>query len=424
MPTFFKDIFQRRFLSLLLLGFTSGLPLALTLSTLQAWYTKAGVSIMGIGLLSLVGQPYVYKFIWSPLMDNLIPPFLGRRRGWIFICQIALIICIGSMAFFDPTVSPILLASVAMAVAFCSASQDISISAYLVDICPEEKKRGFGAACYVSGYRIAIIISGAMALILAQHIGFRMTYFCMAIVMLLVTTFTFIAPEPDAVKITHTFKEAIIEPFREFFQRNGKGIAIYLLLVLLLYKLGDAFLLSFNTTFLLRGLHFSLTDIALANKIFGLAAGFLGGIIGGLWMTRISMYRALLVFGVVQALSNLSYVVLAVVGHNLGMMMSAVFIENFCSGMGSTAFVAFTMSLCNQRFSASQYALFNALETVGRVYIGPIAGALLTTVSWVSFYWISFALAWPVIILIVLGRKVFVNFNQDTNTNNALDKKL
>lgn len=406
-----STILKRQFLCLLLLGFTSGLPLALTLSTLQAWYTKAGVSIMGIGMLSLVGQPYVYKFFWSPLMDRYIPPFLGRRRGWILITQICLIIAIAAMCLFDPQIHPVELASVALAIAFCSASQDICISAYLVDICPKEEQRGFGAACYVSGYRIAVIISGAMALILAQHIGFRMTYLCLSGVMLLITLCTLIAPEPKQFAPVETLKDAFIKPFGEFFKRNGIGVAVFILIILFFYKLGDAFLLSFNTTFLLRGLHFSLTDIALANKIFGLAASFLGGIIGGIWMARISLYRALVIFAIVQALSNLSYVALAMVGHNLSMMMSAVFIENFCGGMGSVAFIAFTMSLCNQRFSAAQYALLNSFETLGRVYIGPIAGALLTSISWVSFYWVSFALAWPVIILLWLGRRYLNKHN-------------
>ncbi len=404
-----RQSLTRKSLALLILGFASGLPFCLIGSTLQAWYTEAGLSLVGIGLLSLIGQPYAYKFFWSPLMDRYIPPFLGRRRGWILLTQIALVFLLFFISAFSPNSSPKALAALAVIIAFCSASQDISISAYLVDVCDQTKEKGLGAASFVIGYRISMILSGAMALILAQHLGFQDAYMIMSGVMFLALILTFIAPEPLASPPPKTLKAAIREPFLEFFSRFKISTALALLFVLIFYKLGDAFLLSFNTTFLLRGLGFSLTQVALANKIVGVIAAILGGIVAGFWMKRLSLFQALLIFGCIQALANLGYVLLAMMGHRLGFMMVTLFIEYFCSALGSTAFIALTMSLCNRQYSAAQYALLNAMESLGRIYVGPIAGILLVSIGWVDFYWVSFFLAWPGIGLIILLRKNFKN---------------
>lgn len=390
----------RKSIALLILGFASGLPFSLIGSTLQAWYTEAGLSLLGIGLLSLIGQPYAYKFIWSPLMDRYIPPFLGRRRGWILITQIGLVCLLFLISGLSPEQHPKALAFLAVIIAFCSASQDISISAYLVDVCDQNKEKGLGAASYVIGYRLSMILSGAVALILAQHLGFQKTYQIMSGVMFLALILTFLAPEPIFSAPPRTLKQALIEPFRDFFSRYSVSTVLGLLALLVFYKLGDAFLLSFNTAFLLRGLSFSLTEVAFANKIMGVIAAILGGLVAGFWMKKLSLYQALLIFGVIQAFSSLGYVVLAYYGHHLGLMMASLFIEYFCSALGSTAFLAFTMSLCNQHYSAAQYALLNALESLGRIYVGPIAGIALSYLNWVDFYWVSFLLAWPGVLLV------------------------
>lgn len=402
------SIFNRRFLALLILGMASGLPFALIGSTLSAWFTQAGKSVLDIGMLSLVGQPYVFKFLWSPLLDRYIPPLLGRRCGWILMMQICLILSIFTMSFFNPMQHVILLASCAMLVAFFSASQDIAISAYLVDICPNENQRGAGASASIIGWRCGAILSGAFALILAQHIGFAHTYQVMSILMLIAALLTLIAPEPDLTSPPKTLASAVIEPIKDFFGRHSTKSIIVIFLIFLLYKFGDAFLLSMNTTFLHRALGFSWTDIATANKMVGMIAAMLGGLTAGIWMSRISLYRALVLFGSIQAMANLSYVVLAMVGHHYWVMASAVFIEYFCSAMGSIAFVAFTMSLCNHHYSAAQYSIFNALESTGRVYVGPLAGIILSYTSWVNFYWISFIVAWPVVLIIILNKKMLM----------------
>lgn len=396
--------FNRKTLALLILGIASGLPFALIGSTLAAWFTQAGKSVLDIGMLSLVGQPYVFKFLWSPLIDRYTPPFLGRRRGWIVSMQLLLVIFIFAASFSNPKEHLILLAATAMLIAFCSATQDIAISAYLVDICPQEKERGPGASASIIGWRLGAIISGALALIFAQHYGFSATYRFMSLVMLIAAALTLIAPEPEAIAPPKCLKNAVINPIKDFFSRFKFTHLLLILVILLLYKFGDAFLLSMNTTFLHRELGFSWTDIATANKMLGMIAAMLGGLTAGIWMSRLSMMRALVLFGCIQATANLGYVILAYVGHDFWVMASAVFVEYFCSAMGSIAFVAFTMSLCNHKYSAAQYSILNALESVGRVYVGPLAGFILTYTSWVNFYWVSFVVAWPVVALLVLSR--------------------
>ncbi len=400
-----------RVLALLFLGFASGLPLALTGSTLTAWYTQSGVSLMGIGFLTLVGQPYIYKFIWAPLMDRFIPPFLGRRRGWIMLCQVALIMVIASMALLSPKTQPGLLAFLALLVAFLSASQDISISAYLVDA-PLESERGFAAAAYTTGYRLAMIVSGGLALVIAAYVGWRNTYVVMSVMMLIGVMTTWLAPnEPTQSQDVTSLKQAVIEPFKEFFQRQGVAYALLLLLALILYKLGDAFTLSLSTTFLLRGMHFTLIEVGLANKTISMIAGISGGIIGGIVMSRWSLFRALWVFGILQVLSNLMYMWLAMVGHHMTVMLTAVFAEHFCGGLGTVAFLAWIISLCDHRFSAMQFALLSALATLGRVYVGPSAAMLVDHVGWTWFYFWAFIIGVPGVLILLPLRRFSQAFN-------------
>ena len=395
-----------KLLAMLFFGFASGLPFALSTATLSAWYTEDGISLMGIGLLSLIGQPYVYKFIWSPLMDRFIPPFLGRRRGWILITQILLIIGLLLMTTLRPSTSPLLLAGIAFLVAFCSASQDISIGAYMVDIATPTD-RGLVIASQNTGYRIAAIISGALALVMAQHMGWHMTYIIMAVLMLIGIITCFWAPEPacDASQNPSTLKAAIIEPFADFLQRFGWQSAILLLIILVLYKLGDAFTLALNTTFLLRHLGFSLTEVGLANKTMSMVAAIAGGIVGGLLMVRLSLLRALIIFGLLQACANLMYLWLAIVGHNFTLMLASIFVEQFFSGLGSVAFTALVMRLCNPRYSATQYALLSAVAVIGRVYVGPASAAMIDHLGWMWFYIWSFIIGLPGVAMVLLIRK-------------------
>jgi MFS transporter, PAT family, beta-lactamase induction signal transducer AmpG len=395
--------FQSRKIGLLLLlGFASGLPLALTAGTLQAWLASERVDIVAIGWFALVGQPYTYKFLWAPFMDRYVPPFLGRRRGWLLITQLLLAAAIAFMGTLTPADSAWLLGGTALTVAFLSASQDIVFDALRTDWL-EREERGAGAAVSVFGYRIAMLVSGAGALILAdQWLGWQATYWLMAALMgvgMLATWFV-VEPEPKGAA-PKTLDEAVVKPFAEFFAREG---AVAMLVLVVLYKLGDAFAGNLTTTFLLRGPGFSLTEIGAINKGFGLAATIVGALAGGALMAKMRLYRALLIFGLLQALTNLGFMLLAASGKSYALMVTVIGLENLCGGMGTAAYVALLMALCDRRFSATQYALLSALSAVGRVYVGPVAGYMVAALGWQSFFFFTFLIALPGLALLVWMR--------------------
>lgn len=386
-----------RMISVLLMGFASGLPIALCSSTLQAWFTTAGIGVVAIGALSLVGQPYVYKFLWAPFLDRYVPPFLGRRRGWILVMQFALAIVIALMALQNPDLHPAILAGLALLTAFLSASQDIAIDAYRTDLLhPHE--RGLGAAMVTGGYRIAMIVSGGAALIIAAKLGWRVTYFIMSALMLLEIITTLASPELEVMaKPPSTLFKAVVEPWREFIIRPG---ALLILAFIVLYKLPDAFALSLGTPFLIRDLGFSLEDVGSIYKVVGIGATILGAFVGGITMIRMRMLSALLFFGIAQGASILLFVALAVVGKNYLLLVAAVFLENFCGGLATVAFVAFLMSLCDYRYTAAQFALLSALSAIGRVFVGPLAGVLVEHIGWTEFYVMSTLMALPGLFLL------------------------
>ena len=395
--------FQSRKIGLLLLlGFASGLPLALTAGTLQAWLAAESVDIVAIGWFALVGQPYTYKFLWAPLMDRYVPPFLGRRRGWLLVTQLLLAAAIAFMGTLTPVDSVWLLGAAALTVAFLSASQDIVFDALRADWL-ERDERGAGAAVSVLGYRIAMLVSGAGVLILAdQWLGWHAAYWLMAALMGvgMAATWLVVEPEPKG-EVPKTLDVAVVQPFAEFFTREG---AVALLLLVVLYKLGDAFAGNLTTTFLLRGPGFSLTEVGAINKGFGLAATIFGALAGGALMAKMRLYRALLVFGALQALTNLGFMLLAASGKSYALMVMVIGLENLCGGMGTAAYVALLMALCDRRFSATQYALLSALSAVGRVYVGPVAGYLVEGLGWQSFFFFSFLIALPGLAVLVWMR--------------------
>lgn len=398
-----------RILAIALLGFSSGLPLALTSSTLQAWFTQSGISLATIGALSLIGVPYALKFIWSPIMDKIIPPFWGRRRGWIGIAQLALCGALLLMANFDPKTHAGMMGELALFIAFLSASQDIAIDAYRTDtLLPNE--RGFGSAFFIFLARISILISGGLALILADHVGWKTTYQLMAILMALSVAVTYFAPEiPDNIKPPTSFRAAVIEPFKDLFNRE----AIFLIVpFLILYKFGDALALQLMSTFLLRGLGFSLTDVGVAYKTIGFAASILGAFAGGSLLGRLGLFRSLLYFGIAQAFSNLLFMLLAIVGKNYGMMITSLFIENFFTGMSTTALLVFVTALCNQKYSATQFACLSALFSIGRIFLGPLAAYMVLHLGWANFYGWTFIICFPALILLGLMR-TRITFNAE-----------
>ncbi len=379
------------------MGFASGLPLALSSGTLQAWLTVAGVDIKTIGLFSMVGIPYTLKFVWSPVMDRFNIPVFGRRRGWIILCQAFLIAITCSMATIDPSNQAGPMGLAALLLAFFSASQDIVIDAYRTDSL-EERERGLGVGLTVTGYRIAMLVSGALALILADHMGWQTTYLLMAGVMTGATIFTFIAPEPAlSGRPPKDMREAVVEPIRDLFERKAM---ISFLLLIVLYKIGDAFAGTLTTAFLIRGAGFSPTDVGTINKGLGLVATILGAMVGGGLMTRMGLYGSLMLFGILQAVSNLAFMTLALAGKNYPIMIGAVGLENICGGMGTAAFVAFLMALCNHRFSATQYAILSALAAMGRVFVGPPSGMLVDELGWPLFFFFTFMAALPGLLIL------------------------
>ncbi|MER1968684.1 muropeptide transporter [Castellaniella sp. GW247-6E4] len=397
---------SRRVAPLLVLGFASGLPLALTGGTLQAWATVEQVSLQQIGFLTLVGSAYTLKFLWAPLVDRYAPPWLGRRRGWVFLTQILLALSIAAMGFFAPGGHLGLLALLAVWVAFLSATQDIAFDAYSTDVLHRDE-RAAGAALKVLGYRLAMIVSGGLALILAdQWLGWRGMYIAMGGVMAACSLSTLVAPEPERVAASpRTLRLAVVEPLREFFLRPE---ALSILLLIVLYKLGDAFAGALSTTFLLRGAGFDVTEVGMVNKVFGLAATIVGALLGGGLMTRLGLYRSLMLFGILQAVSNFGYWVLAVTPAHLYSMAVVVAVENLCGGLGTAAFVALLMGLCRQQFSATQFALLSALSAVGRTYLaGPLTPVLVERYDWPLFFVLTVLIALPGLVLLwALRREV------------------
>lgn len=387
------QIFRSRSIAVItFLGFSSGIPLALTSGTLQAWMTVAGIDLRTIGIFALVGLPYTVKFLWSPFMDRFIPPWLGRRRGWIVMTQLCLVIGISAMAFSSPQQTPFLLAALALMVAFTSASQDIVIDAYRTDVL-HEQERGVGAAVFVMGYRIAMLVSGALALVLSEHIGWRNTYLLMAGAMCVGIISTFLGPEPEEKVVPpRSLVEAVWGPLKNYFSRNS---AISLLLLIVLYKLGDAYAGTLTTVFLIRGVGFSVSEVGTINKGLGFASLIVGAIFGGTLMVRLRLFRSLLIFGMLQAVSNLSFMFLAWVGKSYGMLIFTVAFENFSGGMGTAAFVSLLMAICNHRYTATQYALLSSLAAIGRIFVAPTSGYLVESIGWPSFFFITFLTALP-----------------------------
>ncbi|MBW4591781.1 MAG: AmpG family muropeptide MFS transporter [Brasilonema angustatum HA4187-MV1] len=397
---------SRKMAALVLIGFSSGLPFLLTGNTLKAWMTGENVNLGTIGWFSLVSLPYSLKFLWSPLLDRYKLPILGRRRGWLIATQIALIVAIALMASQQPGTALQLLAINAVAIVFLSATQDIAADAYRTDVL-EPLEVGAGAGLFVSGYRLAIIVAGALALILADHLPWKSVYLFMALFMVIGIFGTILAPEPKKVSPPESLAQAILLPFREFFQRLGTYQALLSLAFIVLYKLGDAFLSNMSTPFLLKT-GFTKTDIGAIQIGMGSIATIVGALAGGSILSRIGINRSLWVFGILQALSNIVYFFLATLGQNYQFMVIAINVENFCGGLGTAAFIGFLMSLCNQRFSATQYALLSSLMAVSRDIIAAPAGAIAEITGWQMFFLISIAVAVPGLLLLPL----FAPWNQ------------
>jgi len=395
-------IANRRVAAALTLGFASGLPFNLPDSTLQAWLSTLDLDIKTIGWLTLVGAPYAFKFLWAPILDRYALPVLGRRRGWMLLLQLVLAGLIALLGMQAPNEAIYAVAAIALLIAFISATQDIVIDAYRADtLRPEE--RGIGSTATQVGWRVATWITGALALILSDVIGWRNTYLLMAAIMGATVLFTWSAPEPERVAPPpRTLTAAVVDPLREFLGRP-EGWALLGLIVL--YKFGDAFALKLVTVFLIKGMGFSALEVGAISKTVVITLTLLGTFVGGIFLARLGLFRSLLIFGILQALTNLLYALLAATGKSTTLMIIALGFDNFAGGMGAAAFVAFLMGLCDARFSAFQYALLSALASVARNFLGPPAAYLVDAVGWSSFFTITFFTAIPGLIALVLLRR-------------------
>ena len=408
----FKLYTERRLLFVFVMGFASGLPLLLTMGTLQIWLTEVGVSLTAVGLFALTGTPYTLKFLWAPLIDRVSVPLLsrrlGRRRSWMLVIQLGLMGAIVGLGFSDPATGPFRTAAFALAVAFFSASQDIVIDAYRIEIL-DPSQQGAGAAMTQAGYRFGLIVAGAGALYLADTVGsWSIVYAVMAVLVLVGVAAALFAPAPPGESLagageSHaalTLQAMVIEPFREFLTRHSLSSAWVILAFILLYKFGDAFAGSMANPFFVK-IGFSKIEIANASKIFGVFATLAGVFIGGVLVKQYGVLNTLLWCGVLQMLSNLMFAALAVVGHDVGFLYLTVGIENFTGGMASSAFVAYLSLLCNTAYTGTQFALLTSFMAFGRTWLSSTGGWLADHTDWVTFFVVSTVIAVPGLLLLL-----------------------
>ena len=412
-------VFQSRKMSaLIFLGFSSGLPLYLTSQTLQAWMTKENIDLAAIGLFSLVGIPYSLKFLWAPILDRFVPPFLGRRRGWLVIAQIGLLLAIAGMGLQDPRTALVLLAINALFIAFFSATQDIAADAYRTDVL-EIPEMGAGVAIFVLGYRLALLTTGALALILADRFTWPQVYGILALLMFVGIIASILAPEPVLTNPPPTsLRSAIIDPFIDYFERKKLFPGLMILVFIVLYKLGDAIANNMSTPFLLQ-IGFSQTDIGAIKGGMGLIATIIGTLAGGVFLSKFGINRSLWIFGGFQAISNLAYLALANVGKNYPLMILTINIENFCAGLGTAAFLAFFMSLCNKQFSATQYALLSSLYAFSQNILVAPAGLIAKQTGWPLFFFLSFLISFPGLALL----PIFAPWNGEEVSDSSTMKR-
>ena len=375
-------LFSRRMLVAFVMGFAGGLPLLLTMGILQAWMMEAGIDLTWIGMITLVQIPYTWKFLWAPFLDRFTLPFLGRRRGWLFIAQIALMVCIAGLGYSDPVTNPWMMIAAAILVAFFSATQDIVIDAYRREDLPDEEL-GLGSSMYIYGYRLGMLLASGGGMILADHFSFPRVYLIMSLCLLPGVFTTLLTPEPRVnVAPPQSMKAAMVNPLIDYFRRSG---ALWILTFILLYKIGDTMASAITTPFYLE-IGFSKTEIGAVVKVFGTAATMAGALFGGLLLLKLGINRGLWIFGILQALSTACFAILARIGYNISMLGAVIAFENLSSGMGTAAFVAFMASITNKKFTATQYALLTSLIGVPRALASSVTGLVAKNIGWEGFF--------------------------------------
>ena len=372
-----------------MLGFSSGLPLSLLSGTLQAWFTQSGSSLMTVGLLSMIGFPYSYRFLWAPLLDRYVFFSIGRRRSWILVTQILLFLGFNGIVWFSPNSAPSIIIGLAVILVFISATQDIAIDAHRTEYLRVEE-HALGASFAILGYRCALLIAGGLSLVIAQYCGWVWTYRLISLLMLIGMLAVAFSTEPfrpePGTYVKKDLLPSFILPAKALFSEPD----IYILLIFVIfYKLGEAFTASTSgivIPFLIQGIGFPLDVIGYVNKILGLSAAIVGSISAGILLLRWSLFRALLTFGLFQAVSNLLFVALAIVGKNLSLFCLAVVCENFASGMSAVALVALFMRIVDLRYTATQFSILTAFAFLPRTFSGPIAALGQSWLGWVGLY--------------------------------------
>lgn len=397
----FRALSLRAWISLLFLGFASGLPLFLTGSTLKAWMTQEGLNLKTIGAFSLVTLPYSLKVFWAPLLDRFALPGLGRRRGWMVAAQAVMALALGALALREPHAGLLSVALLALVVAITSATFDIAVDAWRAEALPQNLL-GLGTSIHITTYRVAMLVSGGGALILAQRMGWRATYLAMAGLTILGMVGTLLATNTDSVaRAPRSLPAAVVEPLRDLLNRPG---ILELAAFAVLYKLGDWLAEAMTMPFLLRGVGFSLAQVGTVQKTTAMAAIIAGGLIGGLILTRVSLRKALFAFGLLQAASILGFWAISRLGPNLGLLVGANALENLAYGMGSSAFAALLMGSCNRAYTGTQYALFSSLMALPRTVFAGATGFLAVQVGWSAYFLICAAAAIPGLLLLLRYR--------------------
>jgi len=389
--------YNRRMLTALIMGFVSGLPLLLTMGVLQAWMKEDGIDLTVIGFMSLVQIPYTWKFLWAPFIDRYTLPFLGRRRGWILIIQIALMMSIVLLGFANPSEHFIYMVYAAVLVAFLSASQDIVLDAYRREDLPDEEL-GLGTSIFINGYRLGMILSGGIGMILADYMPFSKVYMIMGLCMVPGILTTLMAPEPKIdTPQPKSMTETVIDPLVDYFKRSN---AIWILAFILFYKLGDTMAMAMTTPFYLD-IGFTKGEIGWVAKLYGTCAVIGGAFIGGVVLYHMGINRSLWIFGFFQATSILGFYYLARIGNSLTALCLVIAFENLSSGMGTSAFATFMASLTNKKFTGTQYALLSSLMGVPRVIVASFTGYLAKSFGWENFFIFCTAMAIPGILLLL-----------------------
>ena len=400
-----RQLFTKRMLICVFTGFSSGLPLYLLFNLVPAWLRSEQVDLKTIGLFALIQFPYTWKFLWSPLLDRYVVPVLGRRRGWMLLTQLGLLAVIATMGAFSPQSELRTIVYIATLLAFLSATQDIVLDAYRRELL-SDIELGMGNAVHVNAYRIAGLIPGSLSLILADFMAWNMVFIITALFMLPGVAMTLLVKEPHRATPPKTLREAVVEPFHEFISRKGWNSALLILAFLLFYKLGDSMCTALATPFYLD-MGFSKTDIGLIAKNAGLWPAVIGGLLGGAWMLKIGINRALWLFGVVQVVAIFGFAWLATMGYHAEItglertqLALVIGLEAFGVGVGTAAFVAFIARTTHPAYTATQFALFTSLAAIPRTFANAATGWLVEDIGWTGFFLLCALLAVPGMLLL------------------------